>query len=142
MWYRRTPTTGGMDTPSLPEAMAFPDLAANFIYSVLCLVPGFISLQTVAYATDLKPESEFEKSVWSLIGSGISLSVLYFLYVIWMGVATGEFALFHSLELGWVDLVVIYPVLVFVAILIGYACAKMHVRVFGTRTSIQPETSQ
>lgn len=122
--------------------MAFPDLAANFIYSVLCLVPGFISLQTVAWATNTKPESEFEKSLWSLIGSGISLSILYFLYVVGMIVVSGEFVLFHSIQLGWVDLVVIYPVLIFVAVVVGYVSAIVHTRGFGTRASTQPETSQ
>lgn len=123
--------TGSWGRRAFPRAMAFPDPAANLIYGVLCLVPGFISLQTVSYATGLKPDTEFEKSLWSLIGSGISLSILYFLYVLAIGLLRGEFALFHSLELGWVDLVVIYPVLIFVAILVGYVGAKIHARTFG-----------
>lgn len=112
--------------------MAFPDLAANAVYTVLCLVPGFISLQMVRHAADLDLElSEFEKSTWSLIGSGVSLSLLYFLYVGWMTVATGQFALVWPLDLGWVDLVAVYPVLIGVAVLVGYASARVHRRALG-----------
>lgn len=90
--------------------MVFLDLAANLLYTVLCLVPGFISLQTVRVAADLDVGvSEFEKSTWSLIGSGASLSVLYFLYAAWTIFATGCFGLIHALDLGWVDLVAVYP---------------------------------
>lgn len=121
--------------------MAFPDLAANVIYSVLCLVPGFISLQTMAYTTNRKPDSDLELSIWSLLGSGVALSALYFLYVIGIGITTGKFVLVHSLELGWVDLLVIYPALIFVSIVLGYAGALIHGRMFGAPSSTRPETS-
>lgn len=116
----------------MPESMAFPDLAVNLIYTVLCLVPGFISLQIVTFTTNLDTDmNEFEKSTWSLIGSGVSLSLLYFLYVIWMGIVTRRFVLIRSLDIGWVELVVIYPLLLFVAVVVGYISAKVLVR---TRT--------
>lgn len=123
--------------------MAFPDLAVNAIYTVLCLVPGFISLQTVTYAADLEAElSEFEKSTWSLIGSGVSLSLLYFLYVGWMGVATGRLLLVRPLDIGWVDLVAVYPLLLAVAVLVGYVSARVLVRTSGAPTPTRPETSR
>lgn len=123
--------------------MAFPDLAVNAIYTVLCLVPGFISLQTVTYAADLEAElSEFEKSTWSLIGSGVSLSLLYFLYVGWMGVATGRLLLVRPLDIGWVDLVAVYPLLLAVAVLVGYVSARVLVRASGAPTPTRPETSR
>jgi glucan phosphoethanolaminetransferase (alkaline phosphatase superfamily) len=123
--------------------MAFPDLAVNLIYTVLCLVPGFISLQTVTYAANLDTEmGEFEKSTWSLLGSGISLSVLYFLYVVWMGVMTGRFVLIRSLDISWVELVVVYPILLFVAVLVGYVSAKILIRTRGTPTRTALETGQ
>lgn len=132
-----------METPPAPETMAFPDLAVNLIYTVLCLVPGFISLQTVIYAANLDADmSEFEKSTWSLLGSGISLSVLYFIYVVWMGIATGRFVLIRSLDIGWVEIVVVYPILLFVAVLVGYVSAKVLVRTRGIPTSTPLETSQ
>lgn len=123
--------------------MAFPDLAVNLIYTVLCLVPGFISLQTVTYAANLDTDmSEFEKSTWSLLGSGISLSVLYFLYVVWMGIMTGRFVLIRSLDISWIELVAVYPILLFVAVLVGYVSAKILIRTRGTPTGTPLETGQ
>ncbi|MFB6135838.1 MAG: hypothetical protein ABEJ04_03685 [Halobacteriaceae archaeon] len=123
--------------------MAFPDLAANLVYTVLCLVPGFVSLQTATYAADLDADmGEFEKSTWSLVGSGVSLSVSYFLYVAWTGVATGEFVLVRPVDLGWVDLVAAYPVLLLVAVLVGYASAVVLGRAPGASTGSRPETSR
>lgn len=121
--------------------MAFPDLAANLLYTVLCLVPGFISLQTVRVAADLEMElSEFEKSTWSLIGSGVSLSLLYFCYVGWTSVATGRVELVRAIELGWVDLVAVYPLLLAVAVLVGYVSAAVLGRTFGS--SRQPDVAR
>lgn len=115
--------------------MAFPDLAVNLIYTILCLVPGFISLQIITYTANLDAEmSEFEKSTWSLIGSGVSLSLLYFLYVIWLGIVTRDFMLIRSLDLGWVELVAVYPLLLFVAVLVGYVSAKVLIWTRGTPT--------
>ncbi|WP_254861668.1 hypothetical protein [Halovivax gelatinilyticus] len=103
----------------------FPDLAVNLIYTVLCLVPGFVSLQTAIYAGDFDVElSEFEKSTWSLVGSGVSLSVLYFAYAFGMGLRTGQFILIRSIDLGWVALVVAYPGLLAVAVVVGLVVAK------------------
>ncbi|WP_265108874.1 hypothetical protein [Halosolutus halophilus] len=129
--------------PSAPETMAFPDLAVNLIYSVLCLVPGFISLQIVTHTTTLEPDlSEFEKSTWSLLGSGVSLSVTYFVYVVWRGIATGTLVLIRPLDIGWVELVAAYPLLLFVAVVVGYVSAKLLSRTRGTLTTAHPETSQ
>ncbi|TYL37195.1 hypothetical protein CV102_17905 [Natronococcus pandeyae] len=106
-------------------------------------MPGFISLQTVIYTANLEVDlSEFEKSTWSLVGSGVSLSVLYFLYVGWMGIATGHFVLVRPLDIGWVELVAVYPLLLAVAVLVGYASAKIIVRTRETPMDSQLETSQ
>lgn len=122
--------------------MAFPDLAVNLIYTVLCLVPGFISLQTVSRSTGVGQDlSEFEKSTWSLIGSGVSLSLLYFVYVAWMGVATGRFALVRPLDIGWVELVAVYPVLLGLAVVVGIVSARLLDRTPGLST-VQSETSR
>ena len=81
--------------------MAFPDLAVNAIYTVLCLVPGFVSLKTVIYTAEFDADlTEFEKSTWSFVASGVSLSASYFLYVAWMSVTTGRFELVRSLDIG------------------------------------------
>lgn len=125
--------------------MVFPDLAANLIYAVLCLVPGFVSLQIVVYTADVGTDmSEFEKTTWSLIGSGVSLSLLYFLYVVWMGITTGRFALIRPLDISWVELLVVYPLLLLVAALLGVASAKVVVRTGtrGTPTSTLTDTNQ
>ncbi|MEF8757196.1 MAG: hypothetical protein V5A33_03055 [Halobacteriales archaeon] len=123
--------------------MAFPDLAVNAIYTVLCLVPGFISLQTAIYATGVDPDlTEFEKSTWSFIASGVSLSVAYFLYVIWMAVATGRYTLVRSLDIAWVDIVAAYPVLLLVAVLVGYASAMVYARTLGTPATAQPDRAR
>jgi len=123
--------------------MAFPDLAVNAIYTVLCLVPGFITVKTVTYTTDLDPDmSEFEKSTWSFIASGVSLSVSYFLYVFVVGITRGRFVLIRSLDIVWVELVAIYPLLLLVAIVLGFLGAKLFGRTLGTPASAQPETIQ
>lgn len=122
--------------------MAFPDLAVNLIYTVLCLVPGFISLQTVSRSTGLGRDlSEFEKSTWSLIGSGVSLSLLYFVYVVWMGITTGRFRLVQPIDIGWVELVAVYPVLLGVAVVVGVASARLLDRTPRLAT-VQSETSR
>ena len=51
----------------------FPELASNIIYSVLCLVPGFITLETAQfYSSSTLELDEFEKTTWSLVASGLS----------------------------------------------------------------------
>lgn len=122
--------------------MAFPDLAVNAIYTVLCLVPGFISLQTAIHTTNVETDmTQFEKSTWSFIASGVSLSVTYFLYVAWMGIVTRRFELVRSLDISWVEVVAIYPFLLFVAVLVGYVSAKVYLWMLGTPTTPQPETT-
>lgn len=104
----------------------FPELATNLIYTVLCLVPGFVTLQTVLYVSDVEFElDQFDKSTWSLIGSGISLSVLYFLYVGWQAITTGHLSLIISVDLDWTELVASYPLLVGIAVVIGYVIGTL-----------------
>jgi hypothetical protein len=123
--------------------VAFPDLAVNAIYTVLCLVPGFVSLKTVIYTAEFDADlTEFEKSTWSFVASGVSLSASYFLYVAWMSVTTGRFELVRSLDIGWVDVVVIYPLLLFVAIVVGYVGGKVYRRTLGTTATPQPGTTR
>jgi hypothetical protein len=99
----------------------FPDLAINLIYSVLCLVPGFITMKTAFYVTDGEFElDQFDKTTWSFIGSGVSLSVLYFIYVAWVGLSTGRLAMVVPIDLQWTELVAAYPLLLGVALLVGY----------------------
>jgi hypothetical protein len=123
--------------------MAFPDLAVNALYTVLCLVPGFISLTTVRHVANVDADmTEFEKSTWSFIASGVSLSLLYFLYVAWMSVVTGRFDLVRSLDIGWVEVVVIYPLLLFVAVVVGYVTGKIFDRAFATPSASPAEPTQ
>ncbi len=123
--------------------MAFPDLAVNAIYTVLCLVPGFISVETMIYFANLNPElTEFQRSTWSFIASGISLSVTYFIYSVWMAVATGRFVLVRSVDITWVEVVTVYPVLLLVAAALGYLSAKVFVRTIGTPSSPYLEKAQ
>lgn len=106
--------------------MAFPDLAVNAIYTVLCLVPGFVTLRTVTFVADIEPElTEFEKSTWSFVASGVSLSLTYFLYVAWLNLVSGEFVLIRPLDIAWVELVAVYPLLLFVSIAVGYVTGKL-----------------
>jgi ABC-type uncharacterized transport system permease subunit len=97
----------------------------------------------VIYITNFEAElSEFEKSTWSFIASGVSLSLLYFLYVVWMGIVTGRFDLVRSLDVGWVDVVVIYPVLLCVAVFVGYVSGTVLRLTLGTPTAPQSGTTQ
>ncbi len=109
--------------------MVFPDLAVSAIYTVLCLVPGFISLRTVTYLTDIDPDlTEFEKSTWSFVASGVSLSLTYFLFVTWLNLVSGEFVLVRSFDITWVELVAGYPLLLLVAVAVGYVAARLFSR--------------
>lgn len=104
----------------------FPELATNVIYSVLCLVPGFITLKTAQFSSSYRFDlDQFDKTTWSLVASGLSLSVLYFLYVAWVNLSTGRFSLFVSIDLQWTELVAVYPILVFIAAVIGYITGRM-----------------
>lgn len=123
--------------------MAFPDLAVNAIYTILCLVPGFITLRTVTFVADLEPElTEFDKSTWSFVASGVSLSLTYFLYVASMNLSTGEFVLIRSLDIAWVELVAAYPLLLLVAVAVGYVSAKLLVWRLEPSTIPSPETER
>lgn len=123
--------------------MAFPDLAINAIYTVLCLVPGFVTVRTVTYVADIDPElTEFEKSTWSFVASGVTLSLTYFLYVAWMNVVSGEFVLIRSLDIAWVELVAAYPLLLLVAVALGYISGKLFGQRLETPTITSPETER
>lgn len=111
----------------------FPELAINLVYTVLCLVPGFVTVQTIQYVSgsDLGLD-EFETSTWSLIASGLTLSVLYLLFAVWVSLTTGRFALVVQIDLQWVELVAAYPLILAVAVLIGYVLGRVIVRVRGS----------
>lgn len=109
----------------------FPEFAINLIYTVLCLVPGFITLKSVQFYCDFDFElDKFDKTTWSLIGSGMSLSVLYYVYVVWTAVTTGRFALVVPLDLKWTQLVAAYPLLLGVSVIVGYLIGRL-IRRFG-----------
>jgi uncharacterized membrane protein len=106
--------------------VSFPDLAVNLIYTALCLVPGFITLQTALTISETDVElDQIDKTTWSLIGSGLSLSMLYFLYVVWSAITTGRIALVVPVDLQWTELVAVYPLLLGVATLIGYLIGRL-----------------
>jgi uncharacterized membrane protein len=115
--------------------VSFPDLAVNLIYTALCLVPGFITLQTALIISETDVElDQIDKTTWSLIGSGLSLSVLYFLYVVWSAITTGRIALVVPVDLQWTELVAVYPLLLGVATLIGYLIGRLivYTAIFGS----------
>ena len=104
----------------------FPELATNVIYSVLCLVPGFITLQVAQFSSRYRFDlDQFDKTTWSLVASGLSLSILYFLYVVWANLSTGKFTLIVPIDLQWTELVAVYPILVLLAAVIGYIAGRM-----------------
>ncbi|MFC7046726.1 hypothetical protein ACFQH6_16110 [Halobacteriaceae archaeon GCM10025711] len=122
-------------------ATGFPDLAVNLIYTVLCLVPGFVSLKTASYVTGHGREfDQFDKSAWCLIGSGASLSLLYFAYVAWVGLATGRLSLVVPVDIKWVELVAVYPVLLVVAAVVGLLSGRLLERYLGP-TATTPEAA-
>ena len=114
----------------------FPELAINLIYTVLCLVPGFIMLKTIIYSSEIEADlDKFDKGTWSLIGSGISLSVGYYLYVVWNAITTGQVAPVVPVDLQWTELVAVYPLLLSIAVLIGYLLGQLLVRIRGATAS-------
>lgn len=111
-------------------AETFPDLATNLVYTVLCLVPGFVTVEVATYVSDREFEfDDFERSTWSLVASGLSLSVLYFAYVAWIGITTGRARLVVAVDLQWTELVAAYPLLLGVAVLIGYLLGRLIARI-------------
>lgn len=107
----------------------FPELATNLIYTVLCLVPGFITVKTAAFFGEGEVDVDsFDRSMWALVASGLSLSVLYFLFVAWHAITTGDVALVVPLDLQWTELVAAYPLLVGVSAGIGYVASRLIAR--------------
>jgi len=110
----------------------FPELAVNLIYTALCLVPGFVTLKAAVHFSGTDADlDKFDKSTWSLIGSGVSLSLVYYAYVAWRTVTTGRVALVVPLDLQWTELVAAYPLLLGVAALVGYLVARLGARARG-----------
>ena len=98
----------------------FPELATNLVYSVLCLVPGFVSLKVAQFAAGAEFDlDQVDKTTWSLVGSGLSLSVVYLGYVVWVDVTTGRLALVVPVDLTWTHLVAAYPLLIAVSVGLG-----------------------
>lgn len=115
----------------------FPELATNLVYTVLCLVPGFVTLKTVQYSGEARVDLDsFDKATWSLVGSGFSLSVLYFLYVAWVAARTGRLALVVPVDLQWTQLVAAYPLLLGIAAFVGYLLGRTVVRVRPVATGV------
>jgi hypothetical protein len=55
----------------------------DFVYAFLFLVPGYVSYKVaLQYCANENEHSEFEKIAWSLLGSGISISVLVVLFAL------------------------------------------------------------
>jgi uncharacterized membrane protein len=104
----------------------FPELATNLIYSVLCLVPGFVTLKVAQFAAGREFDlDQMDKTTWSLVGSGLSLSLLYLLYVLWVDVTTGRLALVVPIDLTWTALVAAYPLLIAVAVGLGVLVGRL-----------------
>lgn len=59
-----------------------------------------------------------------------------------MAVVTGRFVFIRSLDITWVELVVIYPLFLGLAIVLGYIGAKLFSWTRGVSTSAQSETIQ
>ena len=122
---------------------AFPELATNLIYTVLCLVPGFITLKTAITVQEVEFElDQFDKGTWSLIGSGLSLSLLYFLYIVWIVITTGRFVLVVPIDLQWTELVAVYPLLLGVATLIGYLIGQVSMRIRTSASATKPPSER
>jgi hypothetical protein len=114
----------------------FPELASNLIYTVLCLVPGFLTIEVALHVSESEADlSEFEKSTWSLLASGLSLSALYFVYVASVALVTRRFRFVVPIDLQWTELVAAYPLLLGVAVLIGYLVGHLIVRVRTVETT-------
>lgn len=69
-------------------------------------------------------------------------SLLYFLYVGRMAVATGRFELVRPLDVGWVDLVAVYPALLLVAAAVGFVSARILGRSLDASSRVEAETSR
>jgi hypothetical protein len=105
----------------------FPELATNLIYSVLCLVPGFVTLKVAQFAAGTAFDlDKMDKTTWSLAGSGLSLSLLYLCYVLWVNVTTGRLALVVPIDLAWTQLVAAYPLLIAVAVGLGVLVGRSY----------------
>lgn len=64
---------------SLPTSVNVVD----FVYAFLFLVPGYVSYKiALQYCANENEHSEFEKIAWSLLGSGISISIFVVLFAL------------------------------------------------------------
>lgn len=102
-------------------------------------------MKTGQYLTSDDVEIEldqFDKSLWSFIGTGLSLSVLYFVYVGWVGVTTGQMVLVVPVDLQWTELVAVSPFLLVVSFVIGYFGRSVLVRTQGRTPQVPAEPEQ
>lgn len=95
-------------------AVSAPTVEVVLIF--LGLVPGYVAYavaRTVGHVT--VPLRRFEKTVWSLLGSGVSISVLYLGYAVSVRLARPEFVGWPGVTADVRTLAVAFPLLLVVA---------------------------
>ncbi|WP_135851240.1 DUF6338 family protein [Halorussus salinus] len=95
--------------------MAVTAPTVQVIVVFLSLVPGYVAYATARLIGHVTiPLKRFEKTLWSLLGSGVSISVLYFLYTTLTSITQSRLV-WPNVVLTIESLAVAFPLLLLVA---------------------------
>lgn len=93
----------------------------NIIVGLLILTPGFLFFKLSIYFGNIKSTfSRFEQVIWSLIGTGVCLSLLYTLYILPTFFFQGEVEPV-PIELSLLQISKLYLPLLIIAIILGFS---------------------
>lgn len=101
-------------------------LSLDIAYTFLILVPGFITFQAALYHGKLQLDiGRFQQISWSLICSGLSLSILYFVYTLLYNVwniwgNSFELSLLSLPEVSSAAILAGYPIILLTSYGIGF----------------------
>jgi hypothetical protein len=91
----------------------------------LALVPGYLSVKSAQAAGNITtPMSRFEKTIWSFIGSGISIFVLFSLYLLFASLRDGYVHL-PNLAIDLEVAILVFPLLVAISLIVGLITGKV-----------------
>ncbi|MDR5673206.1 DUF6338 family protein [Halalkaliarchaeum sp. AArc-GB] len=103
----------------------FSDNVLEWVIGFLFLIPGFITYQVALFYGKISPDLDrFQQTAWSLVGSGVSLSVTFLSGVVVYNIIWSPET--YSLpNVGVIELIIAFPVLLAVALSLGYVSGRM-----------------
>lgn len=99
----------------------------EFIYAFLLLIPGFLSYKVSVWrSANRYATRDFEEVGWSLLGSGVSLSIFYICYLFYIDIGNGQNELVLGSQINLAILAPAYLFILVIAIALGFAAGWGH----------------